>query len=190
MTVLCSTTDPRWLPQALADFDAVLLDHAHCEKKAAASAMSLVAAYPDRTVLVRRCVKLAQEELRHFYQVHGLIVRRGLTLQRDGGDPYARALLALMRSGVRERLMDRLLISALIEARSCERLELLAGGLEDAAYAKFYRALAIAERGHHRLFVGLAELYAEPALVSARLAELAVCEAEILAAQPLAPRIH
>ena len=188
--VLQSVTDTRWLPQALLHFDAVLLDHAHCEHKAAASAMSMVAAYPQHSRLVRRCTKLAQEELRHFYQVHAILLRRGLSLQRDPGDPYVRTLLTLIRSGVRERLLDRLLLSSLIEARSCERLALLGQAIPDATIAKFYKALATAEAGHHRLFVDLANHYADPDDVQQRLHELAAREAQILAEQPIEPRIH
>ena len=183
-------TDPRWLPLALARFDEVLLDHAHCEQKAAASAMALVAAYPERSTLVRRCTRLAIEELRHFHLVHERIVARGLTLDRDRGDPYARRLLALARTGAEGRLVDRLLAAALIEARSHERLALLAAGLPDPGLAAFYRSLAGAEAGHHRLFVELAEEVAGPDRTARRLAELAEAEAAIVADLPLEPRVH
>ena len=102
-TILTSHTDPRWVAIAVAGFDRVLVDHAHCEKKAAASAMALVSAYPEDDVLVARMVRLATEELRHFRQVHDRIVARGLSLGRDEGDPYAKALLALQRTGQKER---------------------------------------------------------------------------------------
>ena len=187
---LQSATAAAWLPVALGDIDAVLLDHAHLEKKAAASAMALVNTYPDHDELVRRCVKLAQEELRHFQQVHQIILARGLTLQRDRGDPYAQRLLQQTRNGHAERRMDKLLIFALIEARSCERLHLLAGALADAALAQFYAGLAKAEGAHFHLFVQLAELYDDPASVKARLQALAAAEAEIVATLPLAARLH
>lgn len=183
-------TDPRWLPLALARFDEVLLDHAHCEQKAAASAMALVAAYPERSVLVRRCTRLAVEELRHFRLVHERIVARGGALDRDRGDPYARALLALARSGGEGRLVDRLLVAALIEARSHERLALLGDALPDPALAAFYRSLATAEAGHHRLFVELAEDVAGAAAAARRLDELADAEGRIVAGLPLEPRVH
>jgi tRNA-(ms[2]io[6]A)-hydroxylase len=183
-------TDPRWLPLALARFDEVLLDHAHCEQKAAASAMALVAAYPERSTLVRRCTRLAVEELRHFRLVHERLVARGLVLDRDRGDPYARALLALARTGPLPRLVDRLLAAALIEARSHERLSLLAGALPDPGLATLYRSFATAEAGHHRLFVELAEEAAGAAATAKRLAELAEAEATIVAGLPLAARIH
>ena len=187
---LRSATDPRWLPLALARFDEVLLDHAHCEQKAAASAMALVAAYPERSTLVRRLVRLAVEELRHFRLVHEGIVGRGLVLGRDHGDPYARQLVALARTGAVERLVDRLLLAALIEARSHERLALLAGGLADPELAAFYRSLATSEAGHHRLFVELATEVAGADAAARRLDELAEAEAAIVAALPLEPRVH
>lgn len=188
--VLQSATSPKWVEVALADFDAVLTDHAHCEKKAASSAMALVNSYPELSELVRRCVKLAQEELRHFQQVHQIILRRGGTLGKDHGDPYAQALLKCMRHGPLQRRMDRLLVCSLIEARSCERLALLGEGLEDPQLANFYKGLAGAEAGHHRLFVDLAARYHPPAEVEARLRELAQREAAIVAELPVAPRIH
>jgi tRNA-(ms[2]io[6]A)-hydroxylase len=183
-------TDPRWLEIAVADFDAVLVDHAHCEKKAAASAMALVSAYPDHDVLIKRLARVAHEELRHFRQVYDLISERGLQLGKDEGDPYAQQLIKQVRTTYAERRMDRLLVSALIEARSCERLELLGEGLPDAGLRDFYRKLAQAEAGHYVLFVDLAELYDEPARVQARLAELAEAEAAIVASLPVAPRVH
>ena len=188
--VLKSKTDPRWLEVALSDLDALLIDHAHLEKKAAASAMSLVQSYPDHDELVRRCTKLAQEELRHFQQVHQIILERGRTLSGDKGDPYARALLQNVRDSVAGRKVDRLLIFALIEARSCERLDILAGGLSDPQLARFYAGLVSAEAAHFTLFVDLAERYDESGEVATRLEELAIAEAKIIADLPLMPRLH
>lgn len=188
-TILTSRTDPRWIAIAVEGFDRVLVDHAHCEKKASASAMALVTAYPDDDVLVARMVRLATEELRHFRQVHDRIVARGLTLGRDEGDPYAKALLALQRTGQKERRVDRLLICALIEARSCERLSLLAEALPDEGLRAFYGALARAEGGHERLFVELAQA-TDATDTAKRLPELAAAEAAIVAGLPLLPRVH
>jgi tRNA-(ms[2]io[6]A)-hydroxylase len=188
--VIRSGTDPRWVEVALGDLDRVLVDHAHCEKKAAAQALSLVAAYPDRERLVRRLSALAIEELRHFRAVHRELRRRKLDLGRDRGDPYAKRLQGLVRSGGPGRLTDRLLVSGLIESRSHERLCLLADALPEAALADFYRALARAEEGHARLFVDLARRYDDHSAVDARLEELAGDEARIVASLPLEPRIH
>ena len=188
--ILQVPTSERWLPMALADIDAILVDHAHCEKKAAAAALSLVAQYPEHGTLVQRCVGLAQEELRHFKQVHRLILQRGGVLTRDPGDPYARALLRLMRDGATERMVDRLLICAIIEARSCERLGLLGEGLTDPTLATFYRGLAKAEAGHYRLFIDLAHTVAQAPVLEARLQGLCAAEAEMITRLPVLPRIH
>jgi tRNA-(ms[2]io[6]A)-hydroxylase len=187
--VILSPTNPKWLEVALADFDRVLVDHAHCEKKAAASAMSLVAAYPDRERLVRRLSALAIEELRHFRAVHLRLRRRGLTLGRDFGDPYAQALMRLVRPG-RGRLTDRLLVGALIEARSRERIQLLADSLDDSELAAFYRSLAEAEGRHADLFGELARHYDDQGEAETRLATLVAAEEEILKQLPIEPRMH
>lgn len=190
MDILRCQTSPAWVPLALEQFDVVLCDHAHCEKKAAASALSLISQYGSHANLVRRCCGLAQEELRHFKAVHKIIVDRGLTLGRDKGDPYVQKLLTHMRSGPVERLIDRLLVSSLVEARSCERLALLGDNLEDPTLARFYQGLAQAEAGHHRLFVKLAEDFGAKADILARLDVIADAEAEIVTRLPLVPRIH
>ncbi|MGC4000149.1 MAG: tRNA-(ms[2]io[6]A)-hydroxylase [Anaeromyxobacter sp.] len=186
--MLRAPTSPLWLPIALADLPATLQDHAHCEKKAAASALKLVADHPERAALVRSLARLAQEELNHFLQVLAELSARGLTLPPDGGDPDAQALLKHVRSGAPGRLVDRLLVGALIEARSCERLELLAGALPEPRLREVYARLAQSEAGHERLFVELAREAGPDA--DARLAELAEAEAVIVAGLPLLPRIH
>ena len=189
--VLRCATDPGWLPLALAQFERVLVDHAHCEKKAASQAISLLAAFPDKPLLVQRMARLAQEEIGHFRQVYDRMLARGLVLGRDSGDPYARQLRKLVRpSREDERLTDLLLISALIEARSHERLQLLSEGLDDPELQAFYRGLAQAEHGHALLFVELAATYAPEDQVLARLEELGDAEAEIVRGLPLEPRIH
>lgn len=187
--VLLSKTDPTWVQTATTNMDAVLVDHAHCEKKAAASAMSLVVGYPEHEELVRRMSALAIEELQHFRSVFEHIAARGLSLGRDQGDPYAQKLMALARPN-KGRLTDRLLIFGLIEARSHERLELLATHLQDPDLSRFYRDLAKAESRHSALFRDLASLYDNPAAVETRLADLATTESKIVADLPIEPRIH
>jgi tRNA 2-(methylsulfanyl)-N6-isopentenyladenosine37 hydroxylase len=155
--VLRLATSPSWLPGALAQLDAVLVDHAHCEKKAAANALSLLQAYPDVPGLPAHMARLAREEAGHLARVLQWLERRGLPLGRDRGDPYAQGLNALVRTGTRERQLDRLLVAALIEARSCERLALLASGLPGGELQTFYAELARSEDGHQRLFLRLAE---------------------------------
>ena len=174
---------------ALAHLPEVLVDHAHCEKKAAAQALSLVQAYPEHERLVRRLTGLAIEELRHFRAVYSRLRKRGLELGRDPGDPYARALRRNIRSGGPGRLTDRLLVAGLIESRSHERLALLADALGDDL-GDFYRSLAKAEAGHAVLFHDLAVRYEDEKGVRHRLGELAQREAEIVAGLPIEPRIH
>ncbi|MFQ5513980.1 MAG: tRNA-(ms[2]io[6]A)-hydroxylase [Myxococcota bacterium] len=183
-------TDPRWVTTALESLDALLVDHAHCEKKAAATALSLVASYPDEDRLVQRMSGLAIEELRHFRAVYRLLRRRGVKLSRDGGDPYVQALMRQMRHGGHERMIDRLLVAGVIEARSHERLGLLAGALRDSELAAFYASLAEAESGHAHLFVKLARELGDSREVARRLEVWLRSESEILAALPLQPRIH
>jgi tRNA 2-(methylsulfanyl)-N6-isopentenyladenosine37 hydroxylase len=189
VSLLRSATDQRWIAVALSDLDHTLADHAHCEKKAAATAMKLVSDYPTDPGRVRALARLAQEEQRHFLGVLNELARRGAALAPDGGDLYAQQLLRLVRAGP-ERLLDRLLVSALIEARSCERLGLLGAALPPGRLASLYLRLAQAEAGHEQLFVDLAARHAGAAEALARLDELAKEEARIVAALPLLPRIH
>ena len=154
--ILHAATDARWLPLALERFDEVLVDHAHCEKKAAANALSLLQMYPDLPGLPAQMARLAREESAHLAKVLELMDARGLALTKDAGDPYAQALQKLVRTPSAERRVDRLLVAAIIEARSCERLSLLAEGLMDPALARFYAELAQSEDGHQSLFFRLA----------------------------------
>jgi len=189
VSVLRSSTDPRWVEVATGDLDATLGDHAHCEKKAAASAVKLVADNADKPDLVRKLARLAQEETQHFLAVIHELAHRGRTLPPDAGDPYVQALLRLAGGG-RGRLAEQLLVFALVEARSCERLHLLGEAVPDPRLRDFYRRLAQAEAGHERLFVDLARVHAEGLDVDRRLAEMADEEAAVVAALPLLPRIH
>ena len=190
--LLHAPTDPGWLPLALARFDEVLVDHAHCEKKAAANALSLIQSYPDLPGLPAQMARLAREESAHLAKVLELMEARGLTLGRDTGDPYAQALQACVRTGAAERRVDRLLVAAVIEARSCERLSLLAEGLEEPALKRFYGELAQSEDGHQALFFRLAVAAAggEEAAVAGRLQVLLAREAEVVREVGLRAAIH
>ncbi|HEX9051887.1 MAG TPA: tRNA isopentenyl-2-thiomethyl-A-37 hydroxylase MiaE [Anaeromyxobacter sp.] len=189
MPLLRAATDPRWAAVAVAGLDRTLADHAHCEKKAAASALKLVADHPGRPDLVRALAKLAQEELQHFLAVLAEMGRRNVPLPPDDGDPYARALVRLVRGGD-AALVDRLLVSALIEARSRERLLLLADALPDPRLRDLYARLAQSEAGHERLFVDLARRHGGEAAAEGRLEALAEAEARIVRDLPILPRIH
>jgi tRNA-(ms[2]io[6]A)-hydroxylase len=191
--VLGVATAPGWAEVALADLPSTMSDHAHAEKKAALSALSMLSREPSRTDLVDRMGKLALEELGHLDRVLAHLRRRGWTLAADRADRYANRLIALRRAGGEEALVDRLLVSALIEARSWERLHLLAlalGASDEAELGAFYTELAHSEAGHYRLFVQLAERECPSQDVRVRLGELAAAEAEIVAALPHEPRIH
>ncbi len=182
-------TDPRWLPIALDDLDAVHADHLHCERKAAQSALSLIRSYPERTDLVTAMARLAHDETRHVVQVSQLMSRRGQPAAYDFGDDYAAALREHIRKQEPARLLDRLLVFAVIEGRSAERLGLLAGALDDPKSRALYADLATAEVRHRNVFLGLAR-DAEPATWRARAAELATIEADILANRAISARIH
>lgn len=182
-------SDPRWLPIALADLDAVHADHLHCERKAAQSALSLIRSYPDRGDLVTAMARLAHDETRHVIQVAQLMSRREQPASFDFGDDYAAALRDLIRKGEPARLLDRLLVFATIEGRSAERLGLLAGALEDPRSRELYASLATAEVRHRDIFLSLAR-DVDPATWQARASELATREAEILANRAISARIH
>ena len=187
---LLKATDPSWLVLALAHFDEVLIDHAHCEKKAASNALSLMQAYPEVPGLPSQMARLAREESAHLAKVLQIMEDRGLLLGRDGGDPYAQGLQKLMRNGMKERQLDRFLVAGIIEARSAERLALLAEGLTDEALKRFYTELATSEDGHQRLFLRLAQEIASQAVVHARLTELLEGEAALITVLPIRPAIH
>jgi tRNA-(ms[2]io[6]A)-hydroxylase len=182
-------TDPAWLAIALGDLDSVHADHLHCERKAAQSALSLIRSYPERGDLVAAMARLAHDETRHVVQVAQLLARRGQPASYDHGDDYAAALRGQIRPREPERLLDRLLVFAIIEGRSAERLALLAGALDDPRSRELYASLAAAEVRHRDTFLALARDAAPPAW-RARAAELAAAEAAILGRRTVTARIH
>jgi tRNA-(ms[2]io[6]A)-hydroxylase len=184
-----AASDPAWLAVALGDLDSVHADHLHCERKAAQSALSLIRSYPERADLVAAMARLAHDETRHVIQVAGLIARRGQPASYDHGDDYAAALRDEIRRREPERLLDRLLVFAIIEGRSAERLALLAAALDDPRARELYANLATAEVRHRDTFLALAR-DAAPAAWRARAAELAAIEAGILARRIPSARIH
>ena len=183
-------TDPAWLALALLRFDEVLIDHAHCEKKAASNALSLLQAYPEVPGLPAQMARLAREESAHLARVLQIMEERGLILGRDGGDPYAQGLQKLMRNGQKDRQLDRFLVAGIIEARSAERLGLLAEGLTDPALKRFYAELETSEDGHNKLFLRLAREIAPPDVVDSRLNELLMGEAALIQKLPVRAAVH
>ena len=184
-----AATDPRWIEVALSDLDAVHADHLHCERKAAQSALSLIRSYPERTALVDAMARLAHDETHHVVQVAALMRDRGQPAAYDFGDDYAKALRDEIRTKEPDRLLDRLLVFAVIEARSAERLQLLADHLPDEPHRKLYASLATAEVRHRDTFLALARDIA-PDAWRQRAAELAAVETEILADRTIVARIH
>ena len=192
MLHLLQPTPTDWVAAVREDLGGLLADHAHCELKAAQSALSLIGRFgAEDAGLIEPLAELAREETQHFRQVHERIVARGGTMTRPGKDEYVNALRARVREdhGDAPVLLDRLLIAALIEARSCERFKRLAEGLSDPDLADFYRALMAAEARHYTLFSGLAEeRFGGDA--RRRLARLAEREAEVVHHLPLGPTVH
>jgi len=195
---LTVSTPSRWAETALDQVDELLVDHAHCEQKAANTAIALIGRFPDQPGLARAMIALAQEEMHHFRQVLDRIEARGGTLGKPLPDTYVRELRAwaFRHGGGIGPLGDLLLASALVEARSCERFRLLAGALlersgdEERELGTFYLRLADAEGRHWELFRDLAGGAAPAAAVARRLAEMTAAEGAILAARPLEPRMH
>jgi len=197
--VLCLThpTDPGWARVALADLPAVLADHAHCEMKAASNALSLSTRWPAKAHVTRALVELAEEELRHFRAVLDLLEQRGIALGKPDVDAYAAELRKLAletgRKTPADSLADRLLVGALIEARSCERFRLLAEALaaRGDALAAFYDDLFACEARHYRTLVDLAaDVACDEASVRERLAALALAEGALAARFGVRPAIH
>ena len=151
-------TDPRWATAAQHHLEDLLTDHAYCEQKAASTAISLLITYPEHTELVREMAALAREEMSHFELVHQLMVKRGFVLGRERKDEYVAALQQhFPKTKDRNlRLIHRLLVAALIEARSCERFRVISETLQDEELARFYRGLMASEAGHYTLFLRLA----------------------------------
>jgi tRNA-(ms[2]io[6]A)-hydroxylase len=190
MLNLHAPTPSRWLAQVSASLDELLIDHAHCEKKAAGVAMNLLFAYVDKVELVRAMSGIVQEELGHFHQVLDLLERRAIRFRKLPAGKYAERLHRLATKQEPMRAVDRLLIAALIEARSCERFALLRDHLSDAELAAFFGSLFESEARHHSTYVRLAKLFVPEERVNARLAELALEEARIIEEGEALPRMH
>ena len=183
-------TSEAWTNQAIANLDIILLDHSHCERKAAGVALNLMFRYPSSAKLVRMLTAIAQEELEHFEQVNQILERRGIPLAPLAAPPYGASLNQQIRRTEPDRLLDALLVSGLIEARSHERLGLLATHCEDQELAKFYRALMASEARHYGVYWTLADTYFERSQMAQRLEELAAIESKILSTLHPNPRIH
>ncbi len=190
MLSLQSASPQRWLDQVSANLSDVLIDHAHCEKKAAGTAMNLLFAYVDHHELTRAMTEIVREELEHFHLVVDLLQRRGIRFRKLSPSDYGKKLNDLVRKDEPGRAVDRLLIAGLIEARSCERFSLLRDHIADPELSEFYGSLFESEARHHSTYVRLAKDFAADVVVNRRLDELATAEAEIIAEGHELPRMH
>jgi tRNA 2-(methylsulfanyl)-N6-isopentenyladenosine37 hydroxylase len=189
---LHSRTPLEWGFAVLSEPFSLLIDHAFLEKKAATNALELLTRWPNDWLdgWVEAMTNVAQDEMAHFAQVMRILLKRGGRLDRFHKNPYANSLRQLVRKAKPEELLDRLLVAALIEVRSCERFSVLASASVDAELTAFYRTLYASELGHYRIFLHLAGKFTAQAKLEARWQEMLAEEAVILAAQEPGPRIH
>jgi tRNA 2-(methylsulfanyl)-N6-isopentenyladenosine37 hydroxylase len=186
-------TDPRWVNLAEMELEEILTDHAYCEQKAATTCISLIQKYSDKTELVEELSPIVTEEWGHFRAVLAELKKRYLKLGKQRKDIYVNKLLEFQKKdgSPEERFLDRLLIMALIEARSCERFKRLSEGLDDAYMRKFYRKFMESEAGHYTLFINLAELYMPKKMVRDRWAKWLAYEKELMnSSEVRGDRIH
>lgn len=187
-------TDPRWVTIVESNLEEILTDHAWCEQKAATNAITIITLNSEYEELVTELLKLAQEELEHFQMVHDIIKERGYTLGRERKDHYVNQLFKFTKAGGNktrtEAMVDRLLFSAMIEARSCERFKLLSERISDEKLSTFYRELMISEAGHYTTFLGFARKYGKDLDVEKRWQELVAFEGEIIKSYGKQETIH
>ena len=187
---LKTPTSQAWVEQAIANLDTILLYHSHCERKAAGVAINLMFRYPSSVKLIKELTAIAKEELEHFEQVNQWLERRGVALAPLSAPPYGASLNQQARRTEPQRMLDLLLVSGLIEARSHERLGLLSQYCPDPELAKFYRGLMASEARHYGIYWVLATTYFDQEIVTERLEELATVESQLLSTLYPQPRIH
>lgn len=192
MLHLQSESTRRWLSQVDEDLPEILIDHAHCERKAASTAMNLMNSYTENRPLCKEMTQIIEEELEHYHMVMEILDKRGIEFKRLASGHYGRELNALTRPREPQRAVDRLLIASLIEARSCERFRLLADHVRqrDSELADFYAGLFESEARHHTTYVKLAEQFAPREDVVQRLDQLSAQESAIIAKGSPLPRMH
>jgi len=185
-------TDPRWAHAAEMHLGEILTDHAYCEQKAASTAISLMITYPELSELVTEMAALAREEMSHFEMVHKRILERGLTLGRERKDEYVAVITRFFppHGDRMKRLVHRLLLAALIEARSCERFRVLSESVRDAELAQFYARLMASEANHYTMFLKFARQYGNREEVDRLWKELLAFEAGVVASFTNPERVH
>lgn len=190
LSFLPCKTPNSWVEWALAHPETMLIDHAHCEKKAASSAIAMIYRYPDRPDLLQRMSKLAREELRHFEQVLKIMQKRGIAYTHLSPARYAGELHQLIASQEPDRLVDSLIVGAFIEARSCERFACIAPLLDDEL-CKFYQGLLASEARHYQVYLALAEQYAPDGFdINARVNDFAAKEKMLIESTDTEFRFH
>ena len=190
MLSLKSDSSEKWWNQVENHIEEILIDHAHCEKKAAGCAMNLLFAYVDNHALTSAMTEIVNEELEHFHMVLEILEKRSISFRKLKPSNYGRQLNELVRKSEPERAVDRLLVAGLIEARSCERFDLLRKNVQDTELAEFYGGLFESEARHHTTYVRLAKTFASDEVVKQRLDGLAEKEAQIIATGDELPRMH
>ncbi len=184
-------SSPEWIEAVLNDFPSFLQDHADCERKASAMAMSMVAKYPDRLEILEELIEIGIEELEHFKMVYELMAKEKIALpSKMQGDPYIKALLQKMHSGIEERFLDRLLIASVVETRGAERFKMVADHQEDPELKKFYKMLWTSEAKHGNVYVKMALNYFEEKKTYDRLRYWIEVEAEIIQGLEIRPALH
>ena len=188
---LSSSSKKEWVDVVMKDFDSFLQDHADCERKASAMALSFVAKYPNRTEILPQLIDTAIEELEHFKEVYTLMQKRNIPLRHEIiQDVYMKKLLDVCRSGREERFMDRLLLASLVETRGAERFKLIYEAMEDTEIKQFYQKLWASEAKHGEIFVSMALNYFEKSYVYERLETMKEQEKKILDDLPIKPQLH
>lgn len=187
-------TDPRWVNIVEKNIEEILTDHAWCEQKAATNAITIITNNSEHQDLVKDLLALAKEEIDHFEQVHNIIIKRGLKLGRERKDDYVNELYMYMKKSIDgsrvSGLVERLLFSAMIEARSCERFKVLSENIQDAELAIFYRELMESEAGHYTTFITYARKYGKGIDVEKRWREWLEFESSVIANYGTGETIH
>ncbi|MGI9543508.1 MAG: tRNA-(ms[2]io[6]A)-hydroxylase [Cyclobacteriaceae bacterium] len=188
---LACESSAEWIETVMSDFDTFLQDHANCERKASAMAMSFVAKFPDRLAIIPELIETAIEELEHFQAVYQIMQKRGVGLPAQmGKDIYVQQLVENCRSGRKERFLDRLLLASIVECRGAERFRLVYEHLPEGDLKRFYHELWASEAKHGNIFVKMALNYFDENIVYDRLEELNCVEASVLQSLPLKPALH
>ena len=189
-------TDPLWVKNVVeSNIEEILTDHAYCEQKAASNAITLIIQNPNISELVQEMAMLVKEEMDHFKRVHDIILQRGYTLGKERKDNYVNELIKFAKKGGgegqrTENMIDRLLLAAMIEARSCERFKVLSEHVDDKELSEFYHELMISEATHYTLFIGLARKYGKGIDVDRRWQEWLDYEGEVIKSYGRSETIH